>query len=143
MELNSEHTITLSDLQELPPLLERHADFTVWVLNKVRKFPRDIRFGFGNHISSTSLNVMDRLLDALYSIKGSNDRLQPLQDVSSGIEKLRLQLRMAWKLKLINAKALHYASGCLMEEGRMLGGWIKSESKAASKNTHKSEFSNT
>lgn len=128
MELKCEYTVTVSDLQELPPLLEAHADFSVWVLNKLRKFPRDIRFGFGNHISNTCLGIMDALVVALYSGKGA-ERLRQLNDVSSGIERLRLQLRMAWKLRLINAKALHYATGCLLEEGKMLGGWIKSEAR--------------
>lgn len=128
MELTHEHVVTVTEMKQLPPLLERHCDFTVWTLNKVRKFNKDLRFSFGSHMANTCLLIQDGLVDALYSSKG-NIRLEKLQRISTLLEQLRLQLRMAYNLKLINAGSLHYAAGCLQEEGNMLGGWIKSEEK--------------
>ena len=129
MELTQEHIITVSNLKELPPLLEQHTDFTVWVLDKVRKFHKDLRFNFGTDLANTCLMVMDGLVESLYIGKG-RVRADKLQEVSICLEQLRIHLRMAWKLRLINASALHYATGCLQKEGKMLGGWIKSETNS-------------
>ncbi len=128
MELTHEHIVTITEMKQLPPLLERHSDFTVWTLNRVRKFNKDLRFSFGTHMADTCLSIQDGLVDALYSSKGAV-RLDKLQRVSTLLEQLRIQLRMAYNLKLINARSLHYAAQCLQEEGRMLGGWIKSEER--------------
>lgn len=128
MELKQEHVVTVTEMKQLPPLLERHSDFTVWTLNRVRKFNKDLRFSFGTHIADTCLSIQDGLVDALCSGKGAV-RLDKLQRVSTLLEQLRIQLRMAYHLKLINARSLHYAVGCLQEEGSMLGGWIKSEER--------------
>ncbi len=128
MELTQEHIVNVTEMRQLPPLLERHSDFTVWTLNRVRKFSKDLRFSFGTHIADTCLSIQDGLVDALYSSKGAV-RLDKLQRVSTLLEQLRIQLRMAYHLKLINAHSLHYAAGCLQEEGSMLGGWIKSEER--------------
>lgn len=111
-------------LPELPPLLEKHQEFTVWVLAKVRKFPKDLRYSFGSHLAQNSLFIMDLLTEALYIGKGGK-RNAVLQNISIRIEQLRIQLRMAYNLKLINGGALHYAVRCIKEEGSMLGGWMK------------------
>jgi hypothetical protein len=50
-----------------------------------------------------------------------------LLEASTGLEQLRLGLRMSVSLRVLNAAALYYATGCLVEEGKMLGGWIKKE----------------
>lgn len=128
MELKQEHVVTVTEMKQLPPLLERHSDFTVWTLNRVRKFNKDLRFSFGTHIADTCLSIQDGLVDALYSSKDAV-RLDKLRRVSTLLEQLRIQLRMAYHLKLINARSLHYAAQCLQEEGSMLGGWIKSEER--------------
>lgn len=118
------HVMTLTGEGELPPLLERHADFTVWMLNKVRKFPKDLRFSLGAHITDTCLAVMDFLTESLFT-KDKGRRMDKLERISLLLEQLRLQLRLAWQLRIINARALHYATGCLQDQGRMLGGWIR------------------
>jgi 23S rRNA-intervening sequence protein len=126
MEVKDQHTILVQDRAELPPLLERHADFTVWILYKVKKFPKDLRFSFGEYLSRNCFLIMDGLVESYYLPRGI-DRTKKLQEVSANIEKLRLHLRMAWKLKLINASALHYSTECLQQEGKMLGGWLRME----------------
>ena len=59
MELTHEHVVTVTEMKQLPPLLERHSDFTVWTLNRVRKFNKDLRFSFGTHMADTCLSIQD------------------------------------------------------------------------------------
>lgn len=120
----SPHKAHKGDADLLPPLLESHQELTVWVLGKVRKFPQDLRFSFGSHVAENCLTIMDKLIEALYSGK-TGAREQALKQVAFGIEQLRIQLRMAYQLKLINASALNFAVGNLKRQGAMLGGWIR------------------
>lgn len=112
----------------LPPLLEKHQELCVWIINKVRKFPKDLRYDFGHHLSHNTLCLMDLLVQALYESNQLN-KVQLLEKCSICIEQLRLQLRMAYTLRLLNARALHYATHYLHEEGQMLGGWLKMQKK--------------
>jgi hypothetical protein len=115
----------------LPPLLERHFDFCVWIIQRVRKFDTDLRNLLGKNIIDLSLRLMDLLVVAFQSGKG-NARLSYLQEADLLLEQLRLKLRMAYKLKLLPARSLHFAAGLLMDEGKMIGGWIRKEKNETS-----------
>lgn len=115
----------------LPPLLERHFDFCVWIIQRVRKFDTDLRNLLGKNIIDLSLRLMDLLVVAYQSGKG-NARLSYLQDADLLLEQLRLKLRMAYKLKLLPARSLHFAAGLLIDEGKMIGGWIRKEKNETS-----------
>lgn len=115
----------------LPPLLERHFDFCVWIIQRVRKFDTDLRNLLGKNIIDLSLRLMDLLVVAFQSGKG-NARLLYLQEADLLLEQLRLKLRMAYKLKLLPARSLHFAAGLLMDEGKMIGGWIRKEKNETS-----------
>lgn len=110
----------------LPPLLERHFDFCVWIIQRVRKFDTDLRNFLGKNIIDLSLSIMDLLVLAYQSGKGSA-RLDYLKDIDLLLEQLRIKLRMAYKLKLLPARSLHFAAGLLNDEGKMIGGWIRKE----------------
>jgi|GEM_PF-715015 len=110
----------------LPPLLERHFDFCVWIIQRVRKFDTDLRNFLGKNIIDLSLSIMDLLVLAYQSGKG-NARLAYLKEADLLLEQLRIKLRMSYKLKLLPARSLHFAAGLLNDEGKMIGGWIRKE----------------
>lgn len=110
----------------LPPLIEKHLDFSVWLLYKVRKFDKDLRFTIGNHISALCLSVTNVLVGAYYGNKG-NGRIQSLHQAQLYIEELRINLRMCFMLGLMPAASLLYAARCLKEEAKMIQGWLNTE----------------
>ena len=112
-------------MRSLPPIIENHTEFTVWILNKVRKFNKDIRFSFGQRLAQRSLDTGDLLIEAFYS-PDTVKKEEALCLAGIALEQLRLLLRMSYNMRLINAGSLNYASERLMTEGKMLGGWIKS-----------------
>jgi hypothetical protein len=116
----------VTDQTALPSIIERHLEFSVWLTNKVKRFPRDMRFFVGKYLLDNCYHILDGLITSFYESEKNNRQYQ-LKQVSSNLEKLRIGLRMAVSLKLINPRALHYASEILSEEGKMLGGWIKKE----------------
>lgn len=111
----------------LPPLLEKHMDFSVWLLNRVKKYHKDLRFMIGSHLAELCLKLMDELVNAYYGSKGAA-RISALQKANVYIEQLRLKIRMSYMLGQLPANALLYAGRCLKEEARMIQGWLKTES---------------
>jgi len=126
MDVKHTHQPAATEKVVLPPILERHMDFSVWLTNKVRKFPKDLRYSFGAYLMDKCMGVLDNLTKAYYQ-PDPLVRQACLLEASTGLEQLRLGLRMSVSLRVLNAAALYYATGCLVEEGKMLGGWIKKE----------------
>ena len=95
--------------------------FLLWLLPKTGKFPRAVRFTFQQRIDNTALGVLEAILAARYR----RNRLDLLNEVSLGIDKLRVLLRIAHQLGHLDHRGYEFAARQLDEAGRMAGGWIK------------------
>jgi hypothetical protein len=42
--------------KEMPPVIQRHYDFLLWLMERVEKFPRPSRPVLGDRIEETALN---------------------------------------------------------------------------------------
>jgi len=111
----------------LPPLIEKQIDFTIWMMYKVRKFDKDLRYLIGNNIADVCLLMLDVLVEAYYGKKGLQ-RVECLKRALLLIEQLRLKLRMSYVLGLMPTRSIFYATNCLHEQAKMLQGWLNSES---------------
>lgn len=110
----------------LPPLIEKHLDFSVWMIYKVRKFDKDLRYTIGSHIAELCLTIMNILVRAFYGQKGET-RIKNLNQAKLYIEELRINIRMSFMLGLMPASSVLYAARCLKEESKMIQGWLKTE----------------
>lgn len=111
---------THSENQELPLFLHWEK-FLLWLLPKTGKFPRSVRFTLQQRIDNEALGVLEAILAARYR----RDRTDFLRDVSLGIDKLRVLLRIAHTLGHLDHRGYEYAASHLDEAGRMAGGWLK------------------
>ena len=108
------------------PIIRLWYEFTIWLLPKIQKFPRDLRFVLGERIEQTVLKVLEKLIEA----KFTRDRIEILDQLNVELEKLRFLLRISHDLKALPTKAYGMASNSLMEIGSQVGGWKKaSQSK--------------
>ncbi len=108
------------------PIIRAWYEFTIWLLPKIQKFPRDMRFVLGEKIEQNVLSVLEKLIEAKYK----RQRSELLDAVNIELEKLRFLLRIAHDLKALPTKAYGMASNSLMEIGSQVGGWKKaSQSK--------------
>lgn len=82
-----------SESPELPLFLHWEK-FLLWLLPKTGKFPRSVRFTLQQRIDNEALGVLEAILAARYR----RDRVDFLRDVSLGIDKLRVLLRIAHEL---------------------------------------------
>ena len=93
-----------------------------WILDRCENFPKSVRFTISTRISNISLDILEKIIEAIYS----RNRLEILQNANLDIEKLRVFFRIAFERKYISSKQYEYISSELNEFGKMVGGWIKS-----------------
>ena len=111
------------------PILRAWYEFTVWLVPKIGKFPRDLRFTLGERVERRTFEILELLIQARYS----KERLPLLERANVDLNILLYLLRAAHELKALPPKAYGDASVKLLEIGTQLGGWKKSsQSKGAS-----------
>ena len=110
---------------QLPQIIEKQYDVHNWLLLKVKKFPRDLRYFIGATIYDASKNLLDTLTGAYYTPQ-QDQKFIYLNPASITLEQLRIHLRVALNQKIINAKSLQLAIHLLLEIGNILGAWLKS-----------------
>jgi hypothetical protein len=102
-------------------------DVIMWLMGRVERFPRSQRFTLGDRILNISLDTLDLLIEATYTRK----RLPLLQKANVQLEKLRFLIRLCQDLKLLSTKQYAYISGEINEVGKLVGGWIRSQSDSS------------
>jgi len=110
-------------MQELI-IFKKSYDFTKWLFNHTNKFPRSHRF-------SVAVRIENNMLEFLRQITIANHRRKKLPLLRAAEEELislRISLRLSHDLKFISTSSYGYAINQLEEIGKMLGGWIKSQS---------------
>lgn len=110
------------------PVIQACYDFTVWLLPKIGKLPRDLRFTLGEKIERLTLHILEGLIRARYD----SDRGPILDDVNVDLEVLRHLIRVAHDLKALPTKAYGDAAKQLMDIGIQVGGWRKSTDRRVS-----------
>ena len=111
---------------ELPVVVQKAYEFTVWLIKKVESFPRTYRFSVGDRLVDVALDLLMRLVDAAYS----KDRARLLAEVNEMLNRMRFPLRLAKDLDLLSQESFWHAAEQVEELGRMAGGWRKASAVA-------------
>ena len=109
---------------ELPLVVGRAYDFSVWLIQKVEHFPRSYRFSVGDRLVAGVIDLLLRLVDAAYA----REKTPILTEVNGMLNRMRYLLRLAKDLKLLTVDSYGYAAERVEEIGRMAGGWRKASS---------------
>jgi hypothetical protein len=86
----------------LPVAAERAWNLWLWLEGRVADFPVHARHGVGQRILGTSLDLLDTLVRAAYSPRGSESRSHHLREANARLALLRLMLRGAHELRWIS-----------------------------------------
>ncbi len=105
------------------PIFTQWMTFLEWLLPTTEGFPKRVRFTFSDRINHLALDLVEDLVEARYSSK----KHAILQRANLRLEKLRLLLRLAHKLRYLDYKRYEYAMKSINEIGKMLGGWLKQQ----------------
>jgi hypothetical protein len=116
--------MTTKSHAELPIVVGKTYDFSLWLIQKVERFPRSYRFSVGDRLVSSVLDLLLRLVDAAYT----REKLAILTEVNAMLNRMRYLLRLAKDLRLMSVDSYGHAAERVEEIGRMAGGWRKATS---------------
>jgi hypothetical protein len=96
-------------------------DFFLWLWPLINKFPKSEKYVLGEKLKFCFLEFFDAIISYNYNY----DRKESLKKANIELEKLRLFIRIARDLNIINFTKYEIASRKLNEIGKLLGGIIK------------------
>ena len=73
---------------ELPVVVQKAYEFSIWLIRKVENFPRSYRFSVGDRLVQGVLDLLLRLVDAAYS----RDKFRILSEVNGMLNRMRFLL---------------------------------------------------
>jgi len=117
------NTLHMSRDEELP-IIRAWYEFTLWMVPKILKFPRNHRFTLGERMEQQIFSILEQLIRARYS----RDRSEILNQINTDLEVLRFQIRLAKDLQCLPLKAYGKSAEKLVDIGRQVGGWKKASS---------------
>ncbi len=100
-------------------------DLLQYLHRETAGFPKSEKPVLGRRIYDCLLQILEYIITA----NEETDKFPHLKKASTELERLRIFIRLAFDLRLINVKKYGFASQNIDEIGRMLGGWIKVCSK--------------
>ncbi len=89
-----------------------------------QSIPKQDKYTLWQRIENVNLNIIEGILQASELFK--QDKLPALEKASVRLNLLRMLIRLAKDIKIINNKKYTSLQSQIDEIGRMLGGWIKS-----------------
>ena len=107
------------------PSFEKWYSILGWILDRVEKKKKNARFSIGARTADTALDILDRLVDCIYTKK----RQYILREINMFLEKLRVLLRLAHDRHYISTRQYGFIARELDSFGSMIGGWLRSEAR--------------
>lgn len=86
-----------------------------------RNFPTPERFGLGNRIDSSFLDLLENIFGCIYL--SPSEKIHKLSEAITTLDRVRFLTQIAWENKLIAHKSYSSLSEEMEEVGRQLGGW--------------------
>lgn len=108
-------------MQQNYPVVHKTYQFTLWVLQRTEKLPRNHRYTLGEKLQKELMELLLELSDTIYA----REKRSLLEAASRRLERIRLLLRLLHDLKLLGAEHHRYAADQMEEIGKQIGGWMK------------------
>lgn len=105
------------------PLFSKIYQFSIDLYRENKKMPKRDRYLYGERLEETCQIILENVIYAVNSIK--NEKLPCLIIANKKLELLKVQLRAANEMELLNNKKYLEFEEILQEIGKMLGGWIR------------------
>lgn len=106
-------------------VIKKANDFAKWLLNHTGQFPKSHRFSMAVRMENSILAFVE-----LTTVANVRDyKLPLLKKADEELVKLRTLFRLSYEMRFINFTSYQFGSECLVELGKLLGGWIKRPGK--------------
>lgn len=103
-------------------ILQKIYDMILYGYGALQQFPKSEKFSIVVDIKRCMHTILERCIEA----QKKYYKKTTLQDMDVELMKLRAYLRLSQELKYLPFKKYEIWSGMVVEIGKMLGGWIKS-----------------
>jgi len=114
---------------EEPSAVILAGDILRWVIPKVGKFPKNVRYGLGARLESAHFDVLEELIRAQYARGG--DRGRALELANTRLQIARHLGRMARELNLLSEESAVYLARLQVDLGTQVGAWRKASAATA------------
>lgn len=116
---------------EKPPkskleIQQRVYDMILYAYPALDQFPKSQKFSLAQDIKRS----LDSILRLVIAANKKYTKKTTLQELDIEIAALKVYIRMATDLKYLSFKKYDYWSGMLVEIGKMVGSWIRSQREA-------------
>jgi hypothetical protein len=110
-------------MREELPIIQKTCDMLLWLIPKLDKFPKRQKYLLGERIERTALDF----LEMMYRAKYSGKRKRILDEANITFEMFKTLVRLSVGLNLMSGETYKYLSLSIVEIGKMLGGWMKTD----------------
>lgn len=94
-------------------------DLNLEIYRTTHNFPREYKYSLGQKIKEISSELLDLIV-----ITNSEENKGPyFSKIKLRIERLRIQIRVAYDLEIIKAKRLEFLNRMIEEISRQVSGW--------------------
>ena len=107
-------------------VFQKTYDFLLWLKPVAQKFAKAHKYGLGIEIENETVGLLKKIIEANLSRNKKEERIEEALVI---YEIIRTLIRLSKDYKQISVKQYEYASGLLVEIGKLLGGWRKKFSK--------------
>jgi len=109
--------------QKQSPIFTKTSNFLLWLLQHTENYPKSERFRLAKRIEDSAFAFYENLIHAVKA----RDKKRYLLAADLELDKLRLYVRLAHSRKLTNHQQYLFAAEALVEIGKLLGGWLKTQ----------------
>ena len=106
---------------------QRIYDMILYAYPALEQMPKSQKFSLAQDMK----HCMDKIMRLTISANKKYTKRTTLQELDVEIAALKIYLRIAYDLRYIPPKKYEVWSGMMVEIGKMVGGWIKSQREAA------------
>jgi len=103
------------------PVFQKGYDLTLEIYRTTHNFPREYKYTLGQKLKEIS----NELLDWIVITNSQKDKSPYFSKIKLQIERLRIQIRVSYDLKIINSKRLEFLNRMLEEISMQVCGWEK------------------
>lgn len=103
------------------PIFAKTYDLLLWLTPTTLKYPREHRFALALRTQQAAFEFNELIVLA----RKTRDKRDLLLRADARLEQMRLYLRLAHDLKLLNLRQYEYAGRLVAEIGALLGDWMQ------------------
>jgi len=105
------------------PLYRALYKLLLYLYTLVKNFPKSYKYSLGQNILDLAWETLDLII--LANNLPNKEKSVSIVQASVAFDKLKMRLRLAWELKIINHQKLAFLVETNEEIGKMLAGWLK------------------